>query len=282
MLGFLLRRAPVAVLVATFAGGQKVCPQDLPRVMELAYDDGQPVDTLDLGNASLFGMRFSPPAFPVRLLALKYFLRDTTQGTSFRFFVHRDNAGEPADVIFGPLAGEGERRGWNTLDLRPFGLVVDFDFHFVLGLDGKSILYLGAENREPISGRASLGDCCGWWRGNVDLMIRAEVELVSTSVPSFPSEPRWGPVLSPFPNPTNGWVCLLGHLPAEGESEVEICAVDGRVLRRWALAVSGGSPFRLLWDGRDARGREVPSGIYLARLVLRGKVLACRKLTVLR
>ncbi len=256
--------------------------QSLPDTLELAYDDGEPVDTLYLGDASLFAMRFSPPAFPVRLLAAKYFLRDTSHGTSFRLSVHEDNSGEPANVLYGPVAVTGGVLGWNELDLRPYNWILERDFHLVFGLDGKSILELGAEDRAPLSGRASLGDCCGWWRASVDLLIRAKIELLPAGLRSgCGAEPPTEFRISAFPNPSNGCISFRIISPEAGWALV-VYSVDGRLLRRWDQTGAEGLSRVLFWDGTDLRGREVASGTYLARLVSHGRVLASCKFVVLR
>lgn len=46
-------------------------------------------------------------------------------------------------------------------------------------------------------------------------------------------------------------------------ANVSIHAVDGRLLRRLTLGEGGVAS----WDGRDGSGRDLPAGIYLARLV---------------
>lgn len=69
-------------------------------------------------------------------------------------------------------------------------------------------------------------------------------------------------VLAASPNPFHDTVHFATErgTPFEDPITVQILTVDGRVVRRFA-GLAGGA---LFWDGRDARGREVPAGSYLA------------------
>ncbi len=86
---------------------------------------------------------------------------------------------------------------------------------------------------------------------------------VSASVVSVDDErPAATPraALAAHPNPARGAVHFAaGALDAAGA--VLVFAVDGRRVSRLPLERGGAT-----WDGRDMRGRLVPSGIYLARL----------------
>jgi len=57
-------------------------------------------------------------------------------------------------------------------------------------------------------------------------------------------------------------------LDAGGRSVEELAVYDatGRRVRDLAAAARGEGPHTLIWDGRDAAGRRVPSGLYWVRL----------------
>ncbi|MBW6514877.1 MAG: choice-of-anchor J domain-containing protein, partial [Candidatus Syntrophosphaera sp.] len=69
-----------------------------------------------------------------------------------------------------------------------------------------------------------------------------------------------------FPNPFNPHTQIRYSLERSGEVEIDIYNVRGQVVRRFAMSHDGPGYFNQLWDGRDARGREVASGVYLYRM----------------
>ncbi len=79
-----------------------------------------------------------------------------------------------------------------------------------------------------------------------------------------------GPVLLAAPNPSSCAVrFVLPDLPAGGSVALEVVSVDGRLV--WRAEPREGE---ILWDGRDASGRPIASGVYFARLVSAGTEIA--------
>ncbi len=115
-----------------------------------------------------------------------------------------------------------------------------------------------------------------------------------TAVGSPPGPPvaAVGPALRASPNPFRGSIVLRGAVPAgaAGAATVEIVDVAGRRVAEVPGTVEpapgpGGVPgrgavWRGTWDGRDARGAALPSGIYYAHL--RGAPAAALRLVLLR
>jgi hypothetical protein len=78
------------------------------------------------------------------------------------------------------------------------------------------------------------------------------------------------------PNPFNPRTTIRFDLPVAGQAQLSIYDLAGRLVR---VLVEGEIPagsHEAVWDGRDAAGRAVPSGSYLARLVAGGKVEGVR------
>jgi glucose/arabinose dehydrogenase len=104
---------------------------------------------------------------------------------------------------------------------------------------------------------------------------------------------RWAPAASVTPNaaslrlseaaplPSRGSVTLTLTLPSPARVTFEICDLAGR--RVWAApATNVAAGERLLaWDGRDAQGRALPAGLYLAR-VSAGDERLTRRIVVVR
>lgn len=80
----------------------------------------------------------------------------------------------------------------------------------------------------------------------------------------------------PFPNPANGSVLIPLALPTAGPCELTICDVLGQPIRR-LLAASVPTGVQLAaWDGRDDRGAEVGSGVYVVLLRTPAGCRQCR------
>lgn len=91
------------------------------------------------------------------------------------------------------------------------------------------------------------------------------------------------PVLLAWPNPTKGPITLSLHDATLYPGEVlplDILDGRGRLVRRLVYRPTlGNGEIRLIWDGKNAQGRPVEAGMYIARLRLRGKI-SYRKIVV--
>jgi hypothetical protein len=83
------------------------------------------------------------------------------------------------------------------------------------------------------------------------------------------------------PNPFNPRTSIPFNLPREARVVLDIFDIRGhRVIRLLDRVFAAGS-WNASWDGRDARGREVPSGVYLDRMQAAG-VSVSRRMVILR
>jgi hypothetical protein len=83
------------------------------------------------------------------------------------------------------------------------------------------------------------------------------------------------------PNPLVAGTELRVTLPAAAAAEVQVVDVSGRIRRTLALGDLGAGEHRIGFDGRDARGEALPSGVYLVR-ARAGAARAETRLLVLR
>jgi flagellar hook assembly protein FlgD len=68
-----------------------------------------------------------------------------------------------------------------------------------------------------------------------------------------------------MPNPFNPVTQIPVSVPAYYDgARLEVYSVDGRRVREFAVSVGISS---VMWDGKDASGKAVASGVYIARLV---------------
>jgi hypothetical protein len=69
-----------------------------------------------------------------------------------------------------------------------------------------------------------------------------------------------------YPNPFNPATVVAFDLAARGRVRVEIYDVLGRRVATLTDRVFDAGRHRMSWDGRDSRGRDVASGVYICRL----------------
>ena len=69
-----------------------------------------------------------------------------------------------------------------------------------------------------------------------------------------------------FPNPFNPSTTFRFSLAHEGEAELTVIDARGRLVRELVNGVYPAGDHDITWDGRDSRGRPVPSGVYFYRL----------------
>ena len=68
------------------------------------------------------------------------------------------------------------------------------------------------------------------------------------------------------PNPQRGEARFAAELTEAGPVNTEVCDVSGRRLRSLRDVAPAPGSHVLRWDGRDANGRAVPSGVYFLRV----------------
>jgi len=109
-----------------------------------------------------------------------------------------------------------------------------------------------------------------------DVQIRIGAGDVTATPPDAPRLE-----LSAAPNPFNPRTTLRFELVSSASVDLRIYDLAGRHVRRLASGLHAAGEHRVLWDGCDRRGREVPSGVYLVRLRA-GEWTATERLTLVR
>jgi len=78
-----------------------------------------------------------------------------------------------------------------------------------------------------------------------------------------PNRPR---LVGNFPNPFNPSTTFRFTLAHEGEAELSVIDARGHLVRVLVSGMYPAGEHDIQWDGRDSRGRPVPSGVYFYRL----------------
>ena len=114
------------------------------------------------------------------------------------------------------------------------------------------------------------------------IVVNGDVSGSLTAVPdgetALAALPR---LAAPVPNPFNPKTTLRFSLPAAGAARLAIYDLSGRRLVTLVDEALAAGEHAAEWDGRDAAGAQVASGIYLARLEAAGYA-DMRKLTLLK
>ncbi len=69
-----------------------------------------------------------------------------------------------------------------------------------------------------------------------------------------------------YPNPFNAWTRIEFSLPYASPILLRICDLHGGIVRIFADCRLNAGIHSMTWDGKDAEGREVPSGVYFCIL----------------
>jgi hypothetical protein len=89
--------------------------------------------------------------------------------------------------------------------------------------------------------------------------------------PEGVTDPVAGLAFDTRPNPFSGSTQIHFDLPRAGRVGVAVYDAAGRELRSLAEGVMAAGPHVLAWDGADASGHRVPSGVYFYRLSIDGR-----------
>lgn len=85
-----------------------------------------------------------------------------------------------------------------------------------------------------------------------------------------------------YPNPFNPQTTILYSLDEAGTVTLRVFDRLGRKVVDLVDARQVRGAYQVTWDGRDARGQPVATGLYLYRLLLNGRLTQARTMTLLR
>jgi hypothetical protein len=88
-------------------------------------------------------------------------------------------------------------------------------------------------------------------------------------------------LLQNHPNPFNPQTIIEYHLASASDVELSIYSVLGERIQRWVRPSQSAGRHHITWNGRDAAGRPVASGMYFCRLKA-GDFVQTRKMLLLK
>ena len=84
-----------------------------------------------------------------------------------------------------------------------------------------------------------------------------------------------------YPNPFNPTTCINYYLPKNTYVRLEIFNVLGQSVRTLVNGYRYAGAYKIMWDGKDYNGKEVPGGIYFYRISA-GDFIQTKKMTMLK
>jgi len=88
----------------------------------------------------------------------------------------------------------------------------------------------------------------------------------STDVNDDTSPPKSFHLFQNYPNPFNPKTEIIYEISRPGRVEVSIYDINGRLVRKLVDRYEEAGRKSVIWDGRDASGRRVSSGVYIGRV----------------
>jgi protocatechuate 3,4-dioxygenase beta subunit len=116
------------------------------------------------------------------------------------------------------------------------------------------------------------GDVTGGYQGTYTIGLAETTGIDDAEAPPLARTPR----LTGRPAPFRTRVTLEATLPHDGSTHLAIYDTLGRRLRVLADGWHGAGTLAIIWDGRDAGGRELPAGVYIAQLEHAGRTATTR------
>ena len=178
-------------------------------------------------------------------------------------FLLRDTSGDSVIDTYDPVAGTAAY-GWSTLPSpdSPVGITDGpAGLLNVLGLGSPGAA--GFTEVDPGTGTVILSHAFMDFAGSNIRLTNLALDPLA-AVEDRP--PRGAAILHrAAPNPFNGLVEISYELPHQARI-VEVFDLQGRAVRELPQMRLEEGRFVARWDGRDASGREVPSGTYMYRI----------------
>lgn len=142
-------------------------------------------------------------------------------------------------------------------------------------LNGTSLRF-GFVDLAPIPGRPA--NLVGYSFRGLTVSIDTTAQVVA--VPLAGSEGTEAMVARPWPNPARTGTTLAWTLARGGDTRLDLFDVSGRLVRRLVAGERAAGPQSAHWDLRNDRGRRVPSGVYLSRLIAPGGKVGTTRIVV--
>lgn len=253
-----------------------------PASALLAHDEGGYTAAWGGIGTTLWGLARHDAAQETYLHRVEFWTTDATSDVDV--YVYDTFSG---GVLSAPLASSLNHAfteaGYHHVELAsPLALTLGQDIYIAVRATNQSYVYPLAVDLDgpPANGRSWYSvNGSGWtslYGNGADVTIRARTSTALVLALEGPGAggddvPPVAPSLSlrlddAWPNPFNPTTNLRYALPRNGQVVVTIHDLQGRAVRTLVSGSQDAGEHQAVWDGRDDRGRPVPSGAYFGRV----------------
>jgi hypothetical protein len=121
---------------------------------------------------------------------------------------------------------------------------------------------------------SSMDNTIAWYRNETNTSVNPWKDLQS-----FPISES---MLINYPNPFNPETKIVFSLPESAEVQLDIHNIKGQKIKSLLNDQVIAGEHSIVWNGKDASGKKVGSGVYLYKLNVNGKIEAVKKCLLLK
>ena len=254
-------------LSATFSGGNM-------GSMMISYDDGDPYDggyMSNLGDALCVGL--TPPTVPMKLEKILYHIKYLDGvglgGDGSFYLLLMDYYGYMIDPLYYGLLTPPDT-GWCYLDVSSSNITVYSDFFAGLIYDGSNTPCIGYDTTFSDRSWMWVADDQTWYELGWTLFVRAIVSYISSDVQSeeiTEQIPKTPDLSQNYPNPFNPETRIRYTVGSRQtyptSTTLKIYNILGQLVKTLVDAPQEPGTHEVIWNGKDEKGNDVASGIYL-------------------
>jgi hypothetical protein len=241
---------------------------------EMLHDDGIPEEfwiESEIYDGNAFAVDFWPSAYPCRISHMRVLVDDTT---SFVMTIQANVSGSPGAVLAGPYVVSCDPfSGWADVAIpeidRPS---LDFGSFFVVCYwfpETPDLPGIAADDSAPSNHSWWYDNAYGWQQySGADWIMRAAIETPTAILDTGGDDfvPASWSLNQNSPNPFNPSTSIQFALAQPAFVKLMIHNVLGQSVRDFDLGTLAPGNHTVEWDGRDANGRSVNSGVYFYTL----------------
>jgi len=112
-------------------------------------------------------------------------------------------------------------------------------------------------------------------------LLQKALNITFTGIKSLGQVPTTYSLTQNFPNPFNPTTTIEFALPQHETVKLEVYDILGRLVSTLANSDMPAGTYRVVWNGKDANGQSVASGLYLYRLQA-GSFTSVKKMLMLK